>query len=298
MKAEIKSFCTEYDYPKEAIDSLLTDFTALKNTEYYPLFKAYVDLYENDDASFNYAKALNVTETIAERTGIHRYALDLLFFICLAKHCRELYDQAEIPLKIYHGSMLDLKYKLLECKKIYGVWGTFVAPWFYRFFELSRFALGRLQFEDDPSCEAYEKDGIKLERGDWVITLHIPSSGKLKVEDCMESLRMAAEFYADRFPDGIAKFRCHSWLLAENHKDYLLPESAIRKFADLFDVAESVKDQNRGDWWRIFGKPYDESTEQYPAETSLQRAYLKMLADGNLPEMGLGYIFMKDGKIL
>ncbi len=298
MKAEIKSFCTEYNYPKEAIESLLSDYSALKKTEYYPLFKAYVDLYHNDDASFNYDKALKVTKSIANKTGINRHTLDLLFFICLAKHCRELYDQAEIPVKIYHDSMLDLKWKLFECKKIYNVWGTFVAPWFPRFFELSRFALGRLEFEDDPSTETYERDGIKLGYGDWVINVHIPSSGKLSIEDCLESFCMASQFYADRFPDGIVKFRCCSWLLAQNHKEYLAPETTIRKFADLFDVVESKEQFNRGDWWRIFGKPYDDSDKDYPAETSLQKAYLKMLSDGKLPETGLGYIFMKDGKIL
>ncbi len=298
MKAEIKSFCTEYDYPKEAIDSLLADFTTLKKAEYYPLFKAYVDLYNQDDASFNYSKALQITKRIAEKTGINNFSLDLLLFICLAKHCRELYDQAELPVKIYHDSMLDLKWKLLECKRVYGVWGTFVAPWFSRFFELSRFTLGRLEFEDDPSTETYEKNEVKLGYGDWVINVHIPSSGKLNMEECMESFRMASQFYSDRFPDGIAKFRCNSWLLAQNHKDYLAPQTNIRKFADLFDVVTSEKNPDREDWWRIFGKHYEESTDQYPAETSLQRAYLKMRSDGKLPETGLGFMFMKDGKIL
>lgn len=298
MKAEIKSFCTEYDYPKEAIDSLLADFTTLKKTEYYPLFKAYVDLYNQDDASFNYSKTLQITKRIAEKTGINEFSLNLLLFICLAKHCRELYDQVELPVKIYHDSMLDLKWKLLECKEVYGIWGTFVAPWFSRFFELSRFALGRLEFEDDPSTETYEKNGVKLGYGDWIINVHIPSSGKLNLEECMESFRMASQFYADRFPDGIAKFRCYSWILAQNHKDYLAPQTNIRKFADLFDVVASEKNPDREDWWRIFGKSYDASTDQYPANTSLQRAYLKMLSDGNLPETGLGFLFMKDGQIL
>ena len=298
MRAHIKSFCLEFDYPEEAIKSLLADFDALKKTEYYNLFKAYVNLYETDDASFDHGYALRATKAISEKTGINRYALDLLLYICLAKHCRELYDQAELPVKVYHDSMLDLKWKLMECKKVRGVWGSFVASWFSRFFDLSRFALGRLQFEDDPCMESYEKNGIKLNPGDWVIGIHIPSAGKLTMEACMDSLRQAAEFFADRFPDGVAKFRCHSWLLAGNHKDYLAPETGIRKFADLFDVVTVTPHPEGYDLWRIFNKEYNGSTEGFPAETSLQRAYLKMLADGNAPETGLGYIFMKDGEII
>ena len=162
MKAEIKSFCLEYDYPQEAIDSLLNDFITLKKTEYYPMFRAYVDLYNNDDSSYDHSQSLKAMDLISQRIGIHEYSLKFLLHVCMARHCRELYDQAEIPVGIYHGAMLDLKWKLLECKRIMGIWGTFEGPWFDRFFNLSRFALGRLQFEDDISMEAYEKNGHKL----------------------------------------------------------------------------------------------------------------------------------------
>lgn len=298
MKAHIKSFCTEYDYPKEAIDSLLDTYEKLKKTEYYPLFKAYVDLYEQDDVSFDHGRALRATRKIAENTGLSRYALDLLLYVCFARHCRELYDEAGIPVRIYHDSMKDLKWKLMECKNVKGEWGSFVASWFPRFFDLSRFALGRLQFEDDPALDGFEKNGIKLNPGDWVIGMHIPSCGKLTTEACMDSLRQAAEFYADRFPDGIAKFQCHSWLLAPNHKDYLAPETGIRKFADLFTIAKWEENPDCPNLWRIFNRDYNGSTEGFPADTSLQRAYLKMLADGNVPQAALGFIFMKDGEII
>lgn len=298
MKTQIKSFCAEFDYPKEATDALVDAYMQLKKTEYYPLFQSYVELYNSDDGSFSYNKALKATQLIAEKTEINRYTLDLLLFICMAEHCRELYVQAGISLQIYKDSMTDLRCKLFECHKCFGVWGSFVAPWFSRFFDLSRFALGRLQFEDDPSMERYEKNGVVLNRGDWVLNVHIPSSGKLTVEDCMDSFRRAAEFYADRFPDGIVKFTCHSWLLAPNHKDYLDPNSGIRQFADLFDVVKWEEDPAGRDLWRIFHRNYEGSTEGFPTDTSLQRAYLKLLADGETPQIGLGFLFMKDGKIL
>ncbi len=298
MKAQIKSFCMEYDYPEEATKSLLADYDVLKKSEYHSMFKAYVDLYNTDDASYDHSRSLKAMDIISENTGINVFSMRFLLHVCMAKHCRELYDQAGIPLKIYHGSMLDLKWKLMECKKVYGVWGTFVSPWFNRFFDLSRFAIGRLQFEDDLSLEKYEKNGIKLNYGDWVIGIHIPSCGKLDIDECVESLRMASEFFADRFPDGVTKFRCSSWLLAPIHEKYLAPETGIRKFASLFDVVKATPKPAGNDLWRIFNKDYNGSTEGFPADTSLQRAYLKLLADGNVPESGLGYIFMKDGKIL
>lgn len=255
-------------------------------------------MYETDDSSFSHSIAFTGIKKIAENTGLNEFSLNLLLLICYAKHCRELYDEAEIPVKLYHDAMLDLKSKMMECKAVYNVWGTFVPQWFPRFFDLSRFALGRLQFEDDPSTEYYEKNGIVLNYGDWVVNVHIPSGSRLDIQDCLTSFRDAAKFYADRFPDGIAKFRCRSWLLAPIHKNYLLPETGIRKFADLFDIVSATPDEDGHNLWRIFGKPYEGCVEDLPSETSLQRAYRKLLFDGKKPEIGLGYILMKDGEVL
>ena len=116
MKTQIKSFCAEFDYPKEATEALTDTYLQLKKTEYYPLFLSYVELYNNDDGSFHYGKALDACKLIAEKTGINRYTLDLLLFICMAEHCRELYVQAGISLQIYKDSMTDLRCKLFECQ--------------------------------------------------------------------------------------------------------------------------------------------------------------------------------------
>ena len=146
--------------------------------------------------------------------------------------------------------------------------------------------------------DVFEKDGKKLAYGDWVINMHVPSSGKLTPKNCMQSLRMASEFFADRFPDGIVKFRCTSWLLSPLHQTCLPPESGIRQFASMFDLASVSPMTDGRELWRIFHRNYTGSTEGFPAETTLQRAYLKLLADGDVPQSGLGYIFMKDGKII
>lgn len=298
MRSQIENFCKEYEYPAEATASLLADFDTLSKSEYFPLFKTHVDMYNNDDPNFSYDALLKSSYRILNKSGVSQYTIDLLYFICLAKHCREKYEAKGLPMEFYHRSMLDLKWKLMECIRVKGVWGSFVAFWFPRFFDLSRFAMGRLQFEIDPATEVYEKNGIKMNYGDYSINVHIPSCGKLSIDECMESFRTAAEFYKDYFPDGVAKFRCHSWLLADIHKQYLPADGGIRRFADLFDVVRNEPNEKGSDLWRIFGKVYEGSTEGFPAETSLQRAYLKLLADGNTPAWGQGFMFMKNGEII
>ena len=48
---------------------------------------------------------------------------------------------------IFYNTMLDLRYKLEECKLVHNQIGTFVPKWYKGFFEMKIFALGRLQFE-------------------------------------------------------------------------------------------------------------------------------------------------------
>lgn len=57
------------------------------------------------------------------------------------------YEEKGIDLSIYHASMLDLKWKLMETNRVYGIWGVHCGDWFRPFFQAERFALGRLQFE-------------------------------------------------------------------------------------------------------------------------------------------------------
>ena len=80
--------------------------------------------------------------------------------------------------ELFWAIMMDLKYKLMECKTVKGEWGTFVAPWFDWHYKMKRFALGRLQFEErEWSGERFEKAGVVVEPGETVINLHIPSAG-------------------------------------------------------------------------------------------------------------------------
>ena len=51
---------------------------------------------------------------------------------------------------VFDKSLEDMKWKMLECYEIHGVYGNFVGHWYDGFFNLTRFGLGRLQFELRP----------------------------------------------------------------------------------------------------------------------------------------------------
>ena len=147
MKTYALSFMTEIGFDDEAIKALSSDLERmLAEPESKAIIEKQVALYETD-VNRNYGEILSETDKAAEIAGVHKYSAELLIFILFSKRLRELYKQNGISDKIWFDSMSDLKWKLWECKAVKGSWGSFVAGWFPGFFNLTRFALGRLQFE-------------------------------------------------------------------------------------------------------------------------------------------------------
>lgn len=60
---------------------------------------------------------------------------------------RERYAEKGIDEAIFWKSIEDMRWKLHECMDCEEVWGTFVPHWYRGFFEMTRFGLGRFQFE-------------------------------------------------------------------------------------------------------------------------------------------------------
>ena len=295
MEDYIASFCKEFQYPAEAAESLLNEFGKLtKDTNAMNIFQKQVDLY-NCGGLTDYHEALKLINKASELSGANSYTIFLLFFICLSKHTRELYEEKNIEYAAFYDSMYDLKCKLYECHKLHGIWGTFVADWFPRFFQLTRFALGRLQFETDVFKNTYSKNGNALSPGDTVLNIHIPSRGPLIHEDCLESYRMASVFFKDFFVQKPTAFVCNSWLLFPSHKEFLPKESNILAFMNDFDIISSGFSENREDLWRIFYKEYTGNADELPNDTSLQRAYAGWLRKGNKTGHGYG-VFLFNGE--
>lgn len=296
----IKCFCDEFDYPLEAKQSFIEGYQRISENETTSeLFHRYVLQYQQDRLD-NYDLIFPVLEEVSKESGVHTYTVQLLFFICLSEHLRDIYQQKNIEYNIYYDSMCDLKWKLRECHDMYGVWGSFVAWWFREFFELKRFAFGRLQFElmhMNEVCftkieDDYTGQGVVVKPEDIVVSVHIPSSGPLRPEDCQESYQRAAEFFKDSFVSRPVIFLCASWLLNPDHPLFLPKDSNILKFAQTFDIFCSVEDETAYDTWRIFNKPYNNNPEEMPCNTSMQRAYLDWLKAGNKFKCAVGiYVY-------
>lgn len=246
----------------------------------------------------NKKEMLGALSELSAQAGIHEYTMHLLFFMYLAKDLREEYEKQNIPVEIYLDSMRDLGAKLIECKEVHGVWGSFVASWFTGFFEVDRFALGRLQYEPRTfGRETYEKNGVVVDSDDLVYNIHIPSLGPLTIDSVYDSFRRAYGFFKQNLDKEHIVFVCGSWLLYKEHYDFLPSSSNILKFMDCFDIIES-HDNDFGDAWRIFGRFADLPPEQLPHGTSLQKAYRDRLLGGQKTGSGFGVAVFDGEKII
>lgn len=295
-KEYILSFMRSYDYPEAAVKTALWAWDTVCADPYSEkrLSEA-LRLYEADQL-FAYKGQLLALAPIAERTGVPTETVDLLYVMALTEHLEALYKNRGLPHEVYRDSMLDIRCKLLECRQIRKLWGLSVAYWYERFFLLTRFALGRLQFELRRAPMAMEQGGYRVEEGDLVVNMHIPSSGPLTRQLCEDSFRQAYNWYQPLFPDGVVPFACHSWLLAGEHTQMLKPESNIRGFMDFFRLYPTETPVT-GDLWRVFGIE-TENWSLYPRDTTLRRAYGEALDREEIPHVGHGIFFMKDGKRL
>lgn len=296
MRTEcLKHFTEQFAYPAEARDSLLRDYAAVCGDEAENArLEACIAAYEAD-GPFDYDAALETTKSIAGAVGVSPYAVDLLLFIFLSAHLRERYRQRGVADEIWRDSMLDLRYKLVECHDVYGVWGSFVASWFAGFFTLGRFALGRLQFEQIALGYDFAQNGVSLRKGDRVLNVHIPSSGPLLPELCLDAYRRAYAFYPELCRGGILPIACSSWMLYPAHFSFLPPESRIRTFLSDFHIVSSSVLEDFSYGWRIFGADADKAPCDLPERTSLQRAYKRFLCGGGRPGCGEGLLLF-DGE--
>ena len=294
MKTYALSFMTEIGFDDEAIKALSSDLERmLAEPESKAILEKQVALYETD-VNRNYGEILSEIDKAAEIAGVHKYSAELLIFILFSKRLRELYKQNGISDKIWFDSMSDLKWKLWECKAVKGSWGSFVAGWFPGFFNLTRFALGRLQFEIVEFDGEYEKNGKKLKKGDKVVNVHIPRTlTPLDKESRDDAYSQAAEFFKDMTDGAPIAFVCSSWLLYPEAEKILPAHSNIRGFMEDYDIIRSKVDEE-GDYhnmWRLFDMDFTGDFNDYPEDSSLRRAYKKFLLDGNRTGSGYGVFF-------
>lgn len=288
MREYLISFFDEFSYDARDTLTLLDTYEKISECEVArELLLATLSAYgENYKLDYN-TEILSRAKRISEITGIHSYTVELLVFICMTKSLRKYYALEKIGMQIYRDSVLDLKWKLEECKAVKGICGSFVAPWFVGFFDLTRFALGRLQFELIKFPFEYDNDGILLKKDEsLVINVHIPRTGTpMDKESCDLSYARAREFFKGEVGEN-CPFVCHSWLLFPENKNIVPPHSNTYRFMSEYLVWKWEYNDGE-DLWRLFDTD-EKDPGKLPADTTLRRCYVDHLKRGGRVGWGLG----------
>ena len=291
LKSYLEDFFNRFDYCREDAIVLLSTYDKIvENHETDAMWKEAINLY-NESINCDYEKILELADEAAKCLYLQEYTVELLIFICLSYRTEKIYELQGIDKQIFYDSMLDLKYKLEECKLVKGIVGSFVAKWFVGFFDLSRFALGRLQFEIIKFGEHYEHNGKILTPESKVINVHIPRTlTPLDEKSCDVAFEKAKAYFEGEIGD-VCAFVCHSWLLYPENKNILPQHSNIYRFMLRFDVIKSEVDKERNDLWRLFDTD-EKNFNKLPADTSVRRAYIEHLKKGGKTGSGFGVFFL------
>ncbi len=304
MRKFLCDFFDMCDYPAEAKTSLLRDFDALwANNECRAHFEKHIAAYEKDGTTDFYDARVKAGQ-LAEGAGVHPYAAELLIFCCFARHLSDIYREKGYGDKIWMDTMLDIRTKLMECRQMHGIWGSFVMFWFPQYFTLDRFALGRLQYQKAPyyaTREPYTVGGVTVVYSESrALELHIPSNGRLDEESVLDSLHRAYDFFSgtEYIHDGLLICECSSWLLYSGLEEALPDDSNVVRFSRSFMRTIDRDDPGFEDCWRVFNKNWDNDAYALPRETSMQRCIADRLAAGKTMGSAVGVLVFDGEKIL
>ena len=228
---------------------------------------------------------------------IHKYTVNLAVLFALAPYSEHFYIENGVSHEVWINSILDLKWKLLDCIDINGFAGirSSSLAWFDRWFFGVRFAFHRLQFEINPATSDYKSESFDIKSGDKLISVHIPSARngiKFDKKNRDISYKQAKEYYSKLLGVENPVFSCNSWLLAPYHSEILPETSNIRQFKEEFEIVAT----GTCTWHLplIFGTESLPETKDLPENSSMQKAYKKLMLAGKSPEGALGYRYYNE----
>lgn len=288
MREYLIDFFKEFEYDDGDVQKLIRAYdTITQSNSAKKIFNEALSAYEANIAIDYQAEIFCRTRKISEITRVHDYTVELLIFMCMTKRLKAVYSERGLDMQIYKDSVLDLKWKLEECKAVKGICGSFVSPWFCGFFDLTRFALGRLQFEIITTWQDYEKNGIKLERDkSKVINVHIPRTGTpIDKESCDKAYAQAREFFKSQVGEN-CPFVCYSWLLYPENKNILPSDTNTYRFMSEYDII-GWEVNNGEDLWRLFDTD-EKNPDRLPADSTIRRCYINHLKNGGRVGCGFG----------
>lgn len=199
---------------------------------------------------------------------------DLLLLVLYIRFAADRYKEFQkrgITDEVYFDTFFDITIWAACHRKKFGTIGLMEEKWLSLALQNKIYRLGRLQFEPD------EENGI--------LHVHIPEGEGFTNEACEEAFQKAEAFFGPSF----SMYDCESWLLSPALEEMLDENSNIIRFQKRFHILKTVYPFRQAEQ-RVFGE-IREQKENYPENTSLQKALKRYVADGKDPGIGYGVIY-------
>ncbi len=236
----------------------------------------------------------------AQKSELNDSAFYIAFYVANFDRLFKLYKDNGIDEWVFFDTIRGLFAKTGERKILDDKLGVDSYSWFVEFFRLNRFGIGRLEYNLDAfRFDSYTKRGITLEKGETVLSIHIPAGGKLTKDVRLDSYKKARDFFMKRglFKGGVMKAICHSWILFPNYLNVFPKTSNLYDFCFDFDVIHADRESSFKDGWRVFGGAFNGAQSDLPLNTTLQKNFYEYMRSVN--EYGEGYgVLLFDGKEL
>ncbi len=238
-----------------------------------------LNAYDKGDEAFG-----EELDTVAKLENISPEELNLYIYICIYCRTYNLYLEKQIPDSIFFDTVRreveTMTGLCVKEKGIYGILQNKYRAWMRYSLDGHLFALGALNFELRLNSEFEgEVSGVRLEKGDTHISVHIPRDEKLSEEKCEEAYCLAREFFKKYFGMEKIIFLCHSWLLHPWLEEVLSEDSGIIKFSKKYKKIEVLDNLVEVKFW-LFPDDEDTPIENLPQNTSLRRAFVEKVSAG------------------
>ncbi|MDP4133073.1 MAG: acyltransferase domain-containing protein [Bacillota bacterium] len=213
---------------------------------------------------------------------------NLIDMLCRCEALKEEYTKHGIPEDILMDTLSDIVCWSKTCKKLTGKLGLIETFWISKHMDFKLFKLGRLQFtfgQAKINCSKHN-----LYEGDNILEIHIQEGGPLTPESCIDSIKKAEDFFHRYFPEYDYKcFTCHSWLLNEELKLFLKPDSNILKFQKLYDIVDREESDNAILYIFRWGITKEEVLN-YECSNNLQKAIQNHVINGGKLYIATGIV--------
>ncbi len=298
LRAYIKKYCEDNDYPNNAESSLLQvlDEMKLHDFAFTHRFLCPVDDYFNDrPVDFNKTTSpkvyFSMTNSVAKKLEISNMPLAMTFYYCLLPHLEKKYEEAGYSQELFRDSVNYLLSKMYECYKVFGTWGSFIVPSYSKIFTMEQFGFGSVSYTVVKAPETFTCNGKKVEKGTKVIQVLLPSIQLPTVEELKDSMKKAYEFFKKDLGEEVC-FYLESWMLYPVHRSFIPETDRIIGIMDTFRLVKTVKTPKNPDYWCIFHRFYKKNDkESLFISLPLELRYDEYIRGGNCMGRGTGLLF-------